>query len=89
MPFTDRTDFVKYHTYLSPDGWVYMIEHYNKILRKIAHNEKVHLIELEPTLTGKPKYFRDFVHFNKQGHIKVASIIGKKLSRLVKNKGKF
>lgn len=83
MPFSLRTNFVKYNTYLSPSGWITMVSRYNQRLRNIAKKESVPLIDLDKLFTGKHSNFIDFVHFNEKGHTLVAQIIGQELSRLI------
>ena len=76
MPFLTRTNFVKYNTYLSPNGWLVMVDRYNERLRAIAQKESVPLIDLEKRMSGEPEYFLDFVHFNEAGHQVVSDVIG-------------
>jgi lysophospholipase L1-like esterase len=83
MHFSIRTNFVKYDNYLSPEGWVNTVSRYNNLLRRIASQENVDFIDLEKEMNGKAEYFIDYVHFNKHGHKKVASIIGKWMNRII------
>jgi hypothetical protein len=83
MNFSKRTNFVKYDTYLSPEGFVNTVSRYNNLLRSIAIRESVNFIDLEKEMNGKSEYFIDYFHFNKSGHKKVASIIGKWMDRVI------
>lgn len=65
----------KYNVYLSVGGWVETIERFNRILRRIAAEEGILLIDLEPQIAGHHDYFRDFVHFTPVGHSAVAKVI--------------
>jgi hypothetical protein len=65
----------KYNIYLSLVGWVETIERFNRILRRIAAEEEVMLIDLENEISGHHDYFRDFVHFTPLGHSSVAKVI--------------
>lgn len=87
MNFTERTNFVKYNTYLSPVGWINVISLYNNILRSIATKNNVDLIDIEKTINGRLNYFVDFVHFNKAGHRKVANILANELKIIISHKG--
>ena len=66
------TSLFQYNAFLSLEGWVYTVERFNGILRRIASEDDVILIDLEGVLAGKQQYFRDFVHFTPQGHVLVA-----------------
>jgi hypothetical protein len=83
MHFSLRTNFVKYNTYLSPNGWIQTISIYNELLRKISINRNVPLIDIETKLNGDYKYFIDFVHFNAHGHSEVARIISHDLEKII------
>jgi hypothetical protein len=89
MPFSKRTEFVKYGAYLSAEGWVNMVSHYNKLLKQIAIKKDVPLIELDRTLNGQQEFFIDFFHFNSQGHIKVATFIGRELKTIISQEEKY
>lgn len=83
MHFSKVTNFVKYNTYLSPDGWVNTINNYNNRLREIAKRGNIPLIDTEKLLNGKHEYFIDFFHFNSQGHLKVGEFMGKELTKII------
>lgn len=80
MRYSARTDFVKFSAYLSPDGWINMVDRYNVIVRGIAAEQNLRLVEIDKILSGKSQYFIDFVHFNKEGHRKVAEAIASQLN---------
>lgn len=82
MPFSKQLDFVKYNNYLSPKGWINMVEIYNDLLRNIAKSENVPLVDLALTLNGKTENFIDFVHFNEKGHQAVADYIASEMTRI-------
>ncbi len=83
MHFSLRTNFVKYNTYLSPHGWIKTISEYNNVLKKIANNKNIPLIDIGSKLNGDYQYFIDFVHFNERGHSMAASIIALELKRIL------
>lgn len=83
MPYLRRAEFVKYSAYLSAKGWVNMVSRYNKLLKQIAIKEDVPLIELDSVLNGKQEFFIDFFHFNRQGHVKVATFISRELKSII------
>jgi hypothetical protein len=75
FPDSAVTLIFKYNIYLSLVGWVETIERFNNILRHIAAEEGIVLIDVENTVAGHEDYFRDFVHFTPRGHSAVATVI--------------
>jgi hypothetical protein len=75
FPDSAVTLIFKYNIYLSLAGWVETIERFNNILRHIAAEEGLVLIDVENTVAGHEDYFRDFVHFTPRGHSAVATAI--------------
>ncbi|MCR8924117.1 hypothetical protein NO559_15135 [Dasania sp. GY-MA-18] len=75
MHYSERTNFVKYNSYLSPTGWVKTLDQYNSLLLDIAKKHEIELIDSRTVMNGKPEYFSDFIHFNKRGHAALAQII--------------
>lgn len=69
----------KYNHYLSARGWINTIKDLNEQIKLLSENEKVSFIDLEGSLTGKPQFFRDYVHLTPEGHIKVANIIASEI----------
>ena len=53
---------------LSPLGWLRTIQAWNDILRQIAAEEGVLLIDMDRAMSGNRTYFRDFTHFTPKGH---------------------
>ncbi len=78
LPHVPRevTDFLfRYNVYLSLSGWFEAIDRFNQILKRVADEQHIRLIDLDRVLSGHPEYFRDFVHFTPEGHQKVAETI--------------
>lgn len=75
FPDLTVTFIFRYNFYLSLEGWVNTIERFNRILRRIAREEGLILIDLEAVLAGHEEYFRDFVHFTPNGHAIVAEVM--------------
>lgn len=70
------TDFLfRYNVYLSLSGWFETLSRFNQILKRLADEEHLRLVDLDAVLSGHPEYFRDFVHFTPEGHQKVAETI--------------
>ncbi len=65
----------RYNVYLSLSGWFDTIARFNRILRRVADEQHLTLIDIHAAVSGHPEYFRDFVHFTPEGHQKVAEII--------------
>jgi hypothetical protein len=79
VPDSVATFMFKYNAYLSVAGWLHTIEKFNHILKRIAAQDGILLIDLEKEISGHPDYFRDFVHFTPLGHATVASVIQRAL----------
>ena len=62
----------KYSSFLSVEGWVTSVERLNAVIRRIAAQERIMLIDVEGAVSGRPEFFRDFVHFTPAGHEAVA-----------------
>ncbi len=76
--FPDSVDDVRYSNIIFTCRWrdgLEPIEHFNEILRQIAVEEKITLIDLEHEISGHHEYFRDYVHFTPEGHAAVARVI--------------
>jgi len=69
----------RYNVYLSLFGWFETINNFNRILRRVAEEQHIRLVDLDVELSGRTEYFRDFVHFTPRGHEKVAEAIYLKL----------
>ncbi len=79
MSHSEQLEFVKWEHQLSPGGWVETIAEWNDALRTLAREEDVLLVDLEHSVGGRPELFVDFVHFNPNGHRRVAEQIAQVL----------
>lgn len=79
MPTATKLFLFSYNAYLSPRGWVREIERLNEILREVAAEREVPLVDVASRLTGHPELFKDFVHFTPGGHRYVAETIARTL----------
>ncbi|MBI2382426.1 MAG: hypothetical protein HYV16_16880 [Gammaproteobacteria bacterium] len=66
---------LQYNPYLSKAGWLRSIARCNEILREIAEEEKVQLIDLAGPVSGQAALFRDFSHFSVAGHERMAELL--------------
>ena len=62
----------KYSSFLSVEGWVTSVERLNAVVRRVAAQEGIMLIDVESAVAGRPELFKDFVHFTPAGHEVVA-----------------
>lgn len=62
----------KFSSFLSVEGWVKSVERLNAVIRRIAAQEGIMLIDVEGAVAGRPEFFRDFIHFTPAGHEAVA-----------------
>ena len=76
----------KYSSLLSVEGWVTSVERLNAVIRRIADQEGVMLIDIEDAVAGRPEFFRDFVHFTPAGHEAVARTMKDALIKLEREK---
>jgi|GEM_PF-2362962 len=80
MPRSLKTNFVRYNTYLSPEGWVNSTAALNKSVQTYAATNSISLIDINAVIGGRPEYFVDFVHFNETGHKIIAETISHSLT---------
>ncbi len=79
LPFDVRQFMLRYNQYLSPKGWTRTIAQFNGVIRRIASEEGVALVDCESAMTGNARYFRDYVHFAPEGHKKIAELLSEKV----------
>jgi lysophospholipase L1-like esterase len=79
LPRDVRQFMLRYNQYLSPLGWTRTIARFNELIRGIAAEEGVALVDCEHAMTGDARYFRDYVHFTPAGHERMAELITEKL----------
>jgi hypothetical protein len=72
----------KYSSLLSVEGWVASVERFNAVVKRVAIEEEILLIDVESAVADRPEYFRDFVHFTPAGHEAVAKTMSKALMHL-------
>lgn len=72
----------KYSSFLSVEGWVTSVERLNAVIRRVASQEGIMLIDVEGAVAGRPEFFRDFVHFTPAGHEAVARTMRDALIKL-------
>jgi lysophospholipase L1-like esterase len=71
----------RWNKHLSARGWLDAIDRLNGVIRAVAQERNVHLVDLEPALTGRQEFFRDPVHFSPAGHRAMAEGIASGLSQ--------
>lgn len=65
----------RYNVYLSLSGWFDAITRFNDILKRVADEQHILLVDIDAAVSGHQEYFRDFVHFTPDGHQKIAQTI--------------
>ena len=65
----------RYNQRLSRKGWHDTVDAWNDLLRRVAKDEGLLLVDLAPLLLGRRASFVDFVHFSKAGHETVARAV--------------
>jgi len=79
IPAGVKNFMLRYNIYLSPSGWFKTIDQFNDDIRQIGQEQNVLVIDLNHYLSGKPGFFRDFVHFTPEGHQMMAQVIAEKI----------
>ncbi len=72
----------KYGSFLSVEGWVTLVQRLNAVVRRVAVQEGIMLIDVEGAVAGHPEFFRDFIHFTPAGHEAVAQTMKEALLKL-------
>ena len=72
----------KNSSFLSVEGWVTSVERLNMVVKRVATDEGIMLIDIESTVANHPEYFRDYVHFTPAGHEAVARTMRDALMQL-------
>lgn len=81
LPLDVELFMLRWNPHLSPDGWLEAVARFNDIIRRVAREREIVLIELEPDLTGRHDLFRDFVHLRPRGHREAARLLADGLAR--------
>ena len=76
-----RTQYEKTSQPISYDEFAKLYSLANELIRKIAKDEQVFLIDLDKELTGNNIYIYDAVHLNTQGSIVVAEYIANEMAK--------
>jgi len=72
----------RWTAHLSARGWLAAVEQLNGVIRDVAGDRGVLLVDTASVLTGREALFRDPVHFTPQGHDVMADTIAAALSRM-------
>lgn len=75
MNYRTRTWMLFWDEYLSPHGWLQTIATWNNIIRSVAKQRGLPLVDLAKQIGGHPYLFKDPVHFTEEGHLAVARAI--------------
>lgn len=65
----------RFNLRVSRRGWHDTIERWNEVLRRVAREEGVPLVDVAAELLGRGEFFVDFVHFTARGHAEVARLL--------------
>jgi len=67
-------------------GLVAAFEATDRILREVAAEKNVHLLDLHAVLSGRPELFDDHVHFTRDGSRAVAEVVADALRPIIENR---
>lgn len=80
MPVDIQLHLLRYEGKLSTDGWMQALSRINDVIRQVAIDRNVALIDLASLVSDKAGMFKDLVHFTPAGHEKIASILADQLA---------
>lgn len=80
----ERRNMFRYIGNVSALGWLRTIDRWNDVLRRVAEEEGLLLIDVDRALTGRRELFRDLVHFTEEGHQALAEVLRAGLQPLLK-----
>lgn len=75
LPADFERQILSMNMVLSMRGWIDSIGRFNDVLREIAADEQIALVDVAAAVTGRRELFRDFWHFTPEGHDLVAKTI--------------
>lgn len=78
-----RDWLLRWNPDLSPEGYVRTVSAWNRHIRQIAEQEAVPIIDVESQMRGRSDLFRDFAHFERDGHTELARIVAAALLPLI------
>ncbi len=78
---TQATDFKNHPLPANNDAWIQAMEEHTNIIRQVAGNMSVDLIDVRSLMMDKKEYFLDVLHMNGKGNRKRAEIISDYLMR--------
>lgn len=85
QPPAIRWDNVKtslfYASWMSPDGFLHAIDEYNRIIRLVAQEEGVPLVDAAEAIPGDSIHFQDSVHYKDAGSEVMAAKVEEVLAR--------
>ncbi|MGI9286669.1 MAG: SGNH/GDSL hydrolase family protein [Pseudomonadales bacterium] len=85
IPLDLKFQLLKYTSLISPETWPRITSELNKIIRQVAEQHKVLVIDLEKAALDEPDNFKDYFHFTKIGHKKVGEFVAKEMKDAVNN----
>ncbi len=70
---------LRFDSSVSVEGWVDSIARFNRRLHLIAGDDELQLLTLGEEIGGRPRLFRDPVHFTPTGHAEVGRVVAEQL----------
>ena len=81
MPAEWARLLLRSNMHLAPEGWSDAVRRGNEILRSVAEEYGLVLVDLDAALSGHPERFRDPWHFDAEGHRIAAEIMADAVRR--------
>lgn len=57
------------------EEFIFQYDHLKKVIRNLALENNITLVDLDKEMSGKKEYFIDMIHYSKQGSRKIAEIL--------------
>jgi lysophospholipase L1-like esterase len=73
----------RFYPMLREDAFLKMEDSMNGVMRQVAQQQGVLLIDAAPAMPSGPEYFGDFVHFTDKGSAAFSQIVATKLRPLL------
>lgn len=75
LPLEYELNLLRFNMHLSVEGWVNTVARFNRVLRRVAEEAGVPLVDLARVVGGQSQHFRDYLHLTASGHQIVAGAI--------------
>jgi hypothetical protein len=82
VPEEFELNLLRFNVYLSTTGWLDSVERFNAVIRRVAGEKGVEVVDLAGELSGRRELFRDMWHLKEPGHRIAATAVSRVLAKL-------